>query len=202
MDTILFTESASYMYWCKISKSRFGRLLEWVGMETVMLLVEGTYYTLSKEIQGVAYIVMNNGTYGLTKGQASPTAPEGWKNSSSKGVAQNLEEDLDPIMFGLSIPGSTYLARAYAGQPAQLQRLVTGALEHSRQGHGMGYVEVLSPCVTYNDSYRDWRTRVYDIDSEENYDCTDKSSAFSRMSELRNEGRLPLGLIYRGSIHL
>ena len=101
-------------------------------------------------------------------------------------------------MFGLSIPGSTYLARAYAGQPAQLQRLVTGALEHSRQGHGMGYVEVLSPCVTYNDSYRDWRTRVYDIDSEENYDCTDKSSAFSRMSELRNEGRLPLGLIYKG----
>ena len=151
-----------------------------------------------KRNPGVAYIVMNNGTYGLTKGQASPTAPEGWQNSSSKGVAQNLEEDLDPIMFGLSIPGSTYLARAYAGQPAQLQRLVTGALEHSRQGHGMGYVEVLSPCVTYNDSYRDWRARVYDIDSEDGYDSTNKSNAFSRMSELRNEGRLPLGLIYKG----
>ena len=154
-----------------------------------------------KRNPGVAYIVMNNGTYGLTKGQASPTAPEGWKKSSSKGVAQNLEEDLDPIMFGLSIPGSTYLARAYAGQPAQLQRLVTGALEHSRQGHGMGYVEVLSPCVTYNDSYRDWRTRVYDIDSEENYECTDKSSAFSRMSELRNEGASIRAYIW-ASIHL
>ncbi len=147
---------------------------------------------------GVTYIVMNNGTYGLTKGQASPTAPEGWKNKSSKGVAQNLEEDLDPIMFGLSIPGSTFLARAYAGQPAQLQRLVTEALIHSREGKGMGFVEVLSPCVTYNDNYRDWRTRVYDIDSEEDYDSSDKTKAFIRMAELRKEGRLPLGLIFRG----
>ena len=113
---------------------------------------------------------------------------------------RNVEgiDNVDPIMFGLSIPGTTFLARAYAGQPAQLQRLVTEALTHSREGKGMGFVEVLSPCVTYNDNYRAWRTRVYDIDSEEEYDSSDKTKAFIRMAELRGEGRLPLGLIYRG----
>ena len=151
-----------------------------------------------KRNPGITYIVMNNGTYGLTKGQASPTAPEGWQNKSFKAGGRNLEEDFDPIMLGLSIPGSTYIARAYAGQPAQLKSLVVGALKHARDGKGMGYVEVLSPCVTYNDTYRDWRTSVYDVDSEEGYDPTNKAAAFVRMSELREEGRLPLGLIYEG----
>lgn len=143
-----------------------------------------------KRNPGVTYIVMNNGTYGLTKGQASPTSPTGYQD--------NVEEDLDPILLGLSIPGSTFLARGYSGQPAQLLRLTRAALEHTRAGKGMSYVEVLSPCVTYNDTYRDWRTAVYDIDAEDGYDPTNRSAAFLRMSELREQGRLPLGLVYQG----
>ena len=141
-----------------------------------------------KRNPGITYIVMANGTYGLTKGQASPIAPVGFGG--------NIEEDLDPVMMGLSIPGSTFIARAYSGEPAQLLRITKAALEHSRSGKGMSYVEVLSPCVTYNDTYRDWRTMVYDVDEESGYDPTDRGAAFVRMSELREEGRLPLGLIY------
>ncbi len=61
----------------------------------------------------------------------------------------------------------------------------------------MSYLEVLSPCVTYNDKYRDWRTSVYDVDTEEGYDPENRAQAFTRMQELRDEGRLPLGLIFR-----
>ena len=143
-----------------------------------------------KRNPGVTYIVMQNGTYGLTKGQPSPTSPVGFGG--------NIEEDFDPVMLGLSIPGSSFIARGYTGQPAQLLKLTVAALEHSEQGHGMAYLEVLSPCVTYNDTYREWRTAVHDVDEESGYDASDRAGAFARMVELRAEGRLPLGLIYRG----
>ena len=143
-----------------------------------------------KRNPGVTYIVMNNGTYGLTKGQASPTSSTGYEN--------NIEEDLDPIMLGLSIPGSTFLARGYSGQPEQLLRLTIAALGHTAAGHGMSFLEVLSPCVTYNDTYREWRTSVYDIDSDAGYDPSKRAAAIGRLAELREQKRLPVGLFYQG----
>lgn len=143
-----------------------------------------------KRNPSLTYIVMNNGTYGLTKGQASPTSPTGYQ--------QNVEENMDPVMLGLSLPGTTFLARGYAGQPAQLTRLTIAALEHAHKGRGFAYLEVLSPCVTYNDTYRAWRKDVYDIEQDADYDTGNRAAAFSRLLELREQGRLPIGLIYRG----
>ena len=143
-----------------------------------------------KRNPGITYIVMNNGTYGLTKGQASPTSTTGFRG--------NIEEDLDPVLLALSIPGSTFIARAYSGQPAQLLNLTIAALKHTAAGYGMAYLEVLSPCVTYNDTYREWRTNVYNIDDDADYDRKDRAAAFTRMIDLREQGRLPLGLIYEG----
>ena len=143
-----------------------------------------------KRNPGITYIVMNNGTYGLTKGQASPTSTAGFRG--------NIEEDLDPVLLALSIPGSTFIARAYSGQPAQLLNLTIAALKHTAAGYGMAYLEVLSPCVTYNDTYREWRTNVYNIDDDADYDRKDRAAAFTRMIDLSEQGRLPLGLIYEG----
>ena len=143
-----------------------------------------------KRNPGITYIVMNNGTYGLTKGQASPTSTTGFRG--------NIEEDLDPVLLALSIPGSTFIARGYSGQPAQLLNLTIAALKHTAAGRGMAYLEVLSPCVTYNDTYREWRTNVYNVDDDTVYDRKDRAAAFTRMTELREQGRLPLGLIYEG----
>lgn len=143
-----------------------------------------------KRNPSVTYIVMNNGTYGLTKGQASPTSPNGY--------GENVEEDIDPMLLGMSIPGSTFLARGYTGQPAQLLELTRAALEHSENGRGFAFLEVLSPCVTYNDTYREWRTDVYDVEQDSDYDSSDKVAAFTRLMELRDQGRLPIGLLYRG----
>ena len=143
-----------------------------------------------KRNPGITYIVMNNGTYGLTKGQASPTSLAGFRG--------NVEEDLDPVLLALSIPGSTFIARGYSGQPAQLLNLTIAALKHTAAGYGMAYLEVLSPCVTYNDTYREWRTNVYNIDDDADYDRKDRAATFTRMIDLREQGRLPLGLIYEG----
>ena len=143
-----------------------------------------------KRNPGITYIVMNKGTSGLTKGQASPTSMAGFRG--------NIEEDLDPVLLALSIPGSTFIARGYSGQPAQLLNLTIAALKHPAAGYGMAYLEVLSPCVTYNDTYREWRTSVYNIDDDADYDRKDRAVAFTRMIDLREQGRLPLGLIYEG----
>ena len=143
-----------------------------------------------KRNPGITYIVMNNGTYGLPKGQASPTSMAGFRG--------NIEEDLDPVLLALSIPGSTFIARGYSGQPAQLLNLTIAALKHTAAGYGMAYLEVLSPCVTYNDTYREWRTNVYNIDDDADYDRKDRAVAFARMIDLREQGRLQLGVIYEG----
>ncbi len=146
-----------------------------------------------KRNPSIAYIIMNNGTYGLTKGQPSPTSITGYRN--------NIEEDLDAVLVGISIPGTTFLARAYSGQLDQLTRLTIAALEHTQAGKGLAYLEVLSPCVTYNDTYRQWRTSVYDVDQDESYNPHDRAVAFPRLMELRRQGRLPIGLLYHGQRH-
>jgi 2-oxoglutarate ferredoxin oxidoreductase subunit beta len=136
------------------------------------------------------YLVMNNATYGLTKGQDSPTAalihPE------------HRERALDGILLGLGITASTFLARGYSGRPEQLVRLVGAALEHARSGRGFGFVEVLSPCVTYQDTYPLWESAVYDLDTAAGYDPTDRSGAFAACLRVMREGRIPIGLVYRG----
>ena len=72
-----------------------------------------------KRNPGVVYILMNNGTYGLTKGQNSPTAD----------VDGAAEQALDGIQLGLSIPGSSFIARGSSAQPEQLEALMVAAIE-------------------------------------------------------------------------
>ena len=141
-----------------------------------------------KRNPSVTYVVMNNGTYGLTKGQASPTSPTGYR--------QNVEEDFDPVLMGLSIPGASFIARGYTGQPDQLLTLMIAALRHAQNGQGFAFLEVLSPCVTYNDTYRAWRTQVYDVTQDADFNAHDKGSVFARLLELREAGKLATGLIY------
>ena len=143
-----------------------------------------------KRNPSLVYIVMNNGTYGLTKGQDSPTkdvpdwAPE--------------EDALDAIMLALSIGSSTFLARGFASAPEQLNDLTIKALEHARAGRGFAFLEVLSPCVTYNDTYPLWEAMVHNVDKDTNYDSGDRSLAFTTCMRLKNDHRIPTGLIYQG----
>ncbi|MBA6412420.1 2-oxoacid:ferredoxin oxidoreductase subunit beta [Parahaliea sp. F7430] len=92
----------------------------------------------------MVYIVMNNGCYGLTKGQDSATADEG--SASKKG---------DPNPFGaIDLPGlalqlgATFVARSFSGDKEQLVPLIKAAMSH----RGFALIDVVSPCVTFNNN--------------------------------------------------
>ena len=135
----------------------------------------------------LTYIVMSNETYGLTKGQRSPTRP------ADPG---HLDGRLDAVLMGLSISSTTFLARGYSGWSDQLSRLARQALEHARAGQGFAFLEVISPCVTYWDTYPVWDQMLVDVDADPDYDPSDRTAAFVLTSRLAAEGRLPAGLIY------
>jgi len=138
----------------------------------------------------IMYIVMNNSNYGLTKGQVSPTSPIGYHN--------NAELGLDSMLLGLSFLSTTFLARGFSGNPEQLGRLMEAAIEHTESGKGFAFLEVLSPCVTYYDTHREWRARVYNVDKDESFDPTSRAAAFQKVIELKEQGHIPIGMIFKG----
>src|SRR6188508_2932133 len=89
------------------------------------------------------YVLENNGVYGLTKGQFSASADIG--SRSKKGEA-NTQQAIDPVMLALSI-GATFVARSFSGDKEQLVPILKAALRH----RGFALVDVISPCVTFND---------------------------------------------------
>jgi len=144
-----------------------------------------------KRNANLLYVVMNNGVYGLTKGQDSPT--------KEIPVVTPEEDPLDAILLGLSIRSTTFLARAITTRSEQLNELMLKGLQHVRKGRGMAFVEVLSPCVTYNDTYPRWMNKIHDVDADPEYDCNDRGKAFFEALRLVEDSRIPIGLIYRGT---
>ncbi len=89
------------------------------------------------------YVIENNGVYGLTKGQFSASADVG---SKSKRGEANPQPPIDPVMLALNI-GATFVARSFSGDKAQLVPILKAGLQHK----GFALVDVISPCVTFND---------------------------------------------------
>ncbi len=91
----------------------------------------------------MVYLIENNGVYGLTKGQFSASADVG---SKSKRGEANRMAPIDPVMLALSI-GATFVARSFSGDKEQLVPILKAAFAH----RGLALVDVVSPCVTFND---------------------------------------------------
>jgi 2-oxoglutarate/2-oxoacid ferredoxin oxidoreductase subunit beta len=91
----------------------------------------------------MVYVIENNGVYGLTKGQLSASADIG--SAPKKGEANQLAP-IDPIMVGLAL-GATFLARSFSGDKEQLIPILKAAVAHQ----GFALIDVISPCVTFND---------------------------------------------------
>jgi len=89
------------------------------------------------------YIIENNGVYGLTKGQFSASADVG---SKSKRGEPNRMAPIDSVTLGLSL-GATFIARSFSGDKEQLVPILKAGLAH----RGFAIVDVISPCVTFND---------------------------------------------------
>ncbi len=143
-----------------------------------------------KRNPNLLYVVMNNGVYGLTKGQDSPT-----KEIPS---AAPEEDPFDAMMLGLSLRSTTFLARGITTLSEQLNDLMLRGLQHVREGRGMAFLEVLSPCVTYHDTYPDWMNKMHNLDNDPGYDKNNRGPAFARMMELLEQSRIPVGMVYNG----
>ena len=102
------------------------------------------------------YVIENNGVYGLTKGQFSASADVG---STSKKGETNVQPPIDPVLLALTL-GATFVARSFSGDKAQLVPILKAALSHN----GLALVDVISPCVTFND--HDGSTKSYKFTRE------------------------------------
>lgn len=104
----------------------------------------------------MAYLVENNGCYGLTKGQDSATADTGSKNK--KGQA-NPFETIDLVSLALQL-GASFVARSFSGDKEQLVPLMKAAIAHK----GFALIDIISPCVTFNN--HSGSTKSYDYTRE------------------------------------
>ena len=104
------------------------------------------------------YVVMNNGCYGLTKGQDSATADKG---SMAKKGQVNTFEGIDLCALAIEL-GATYVAQSFSGDKSQLIPLLKAGLAHQ----GFAFINVISPCVTFNNNVGS--TKSYDYVREHN----------------------------------
>lgn len=171
----------------------------------------------------MTYIIFDNGVYGLTKGQASPTLKLGEKTKSLP--APNTNYNVNPI--GLAVAsGFTFVARGYSYDVRHLKDLIKAAIGHK----GLAFLDVLQPCPTYNDiNTRDWyagkdlkeaaeeegrqeaaerHARIYKLE-ETGYDpvvhYSEESEVNARLGQALTKSlewgdRIPTGVFYRNEL--
>lgn len=143
----------------------------------------------AKRNPDITVIIHDNQVYGLTTGQASPTAKQGFKTKSTpQGV---VDEPINPLTLALTA-GATYIARGFAGDAPGLTQLLVDAVNHK----GFSVVDVLQPCVTFDKvhTYGWYRQRLYQLEKEQ-YVPDNKLRAFEKAFEW--EERIPVGVFYK-----
>lgn len=119
----------------------------------------GQFVHLMRRNLPVIYIIEDNGVYGLTKGQFSATADVGSKLKT--GVINDLPP-IDTCALAISL-GATFVARSFSGDKRQLHTILKAALAH----RGTVMIDVVSPCVTFNDHEGSTKSFKYMKDHEE-----------------------------------
>ncbi|MBI3620347.1 2-oxoacid:ferredoxin oxidoreductase subunit beta [Candidatus Roizmanbacteria bacterium] len=134
-------------------------------------------------------IVHDNGVYGLTTGQVSPTAQKGFKSKSTpSGI---IEKPINPLTLALA-SGATFVAQGFAGDINFTIPLIKKAIEH----RGFSLVNILQPCVTFNhvNTYQYYLQRVYKLNGD--YRADSLHVAMPAALQM-NEEKFPLGVIYQ-----
>jgi 2-oxoglutarate ferredoxin oxidoreductase subunit beta len=142
-------------------------------------------HTIRRNVN-MTYAVLDNGIYGLTKGQASPTTE--MDSKKSRGLAGAEDQPLNPVLLVLS-SGCGFVARTHAGNMPHLRAMFREAIEYP----GFAFLHVLAGCVTYQPrGYADGLLqRSYML--PEGRDVADLDAAML----LAREDRFPLGVIYK-----
>jgi len=119
----------------------------------------GQFKHVMRRNPNMLYIVENNGVYGLTKGQFSATAEKGLQ---LKKQGENPYMPVDICMEAL-VSNATFIARSFAGNPKQVKELLKAALAHN----GIAVLDIISPCVTFNNQENAFHSYTWGKDHEE-----------------------------------
>ncbi len=140
----------------------------------------------------VTLLVHNNQVYGLTKGQASPTTPQGRITKTQP--FGSLSEPLNPLALAISLDCG-FVARAFAGASGLpfLNEIIKEAIQHE----GFAIVDILQNCVSFNkvNTFHWYKERAYQL--EEEYDPFDRIEAFRRSLEWGD--KIPTGIFYKNN---
>lgn len=162
----------------------------------------------------ITYLLHDNGVYGLTKGQASPTLRFGVRTKSLS--KPNINEAVNPIALALA-SGYTFVARAYAYDLKHLKETIKRGIQHK----GLAFVDILQPCPTYNDlNTKEWyagedrkdpatgkpQSRLYKLE-ETGYDPVVRdlnSEIETKLTAIRKSqewgDRIPIGVFYQNKL--
>ena len=168
-------------------------------LNVVVVAGDGDFLSIGAEHIGpqaarnlnICAVIMDNGVYGLTKGQSSPTTQMGEITSSTP--YGKIESQLNPLELYLTL-GVTFIASGFSSQPRPLAKLITQGMEHQ----GFSIVHVQSPCTAYNDTYdllkgnaqKGIEPTLWPVPEE--HDTSDKAAA----QQLLQQGGIPVGVIY------
>jgi 2-oxoglutarate ferredoxin oxidoreductase subunit beta len=136
----------------------------------------------------VTLLVHNNQVFGLTRGQAAPTAERGFVTKMEpRGVTLPR---FNPLALAISQDAS-FVGRGYAGNGEHLTELIKAAIRNP----GFSLIDILQPCVSFDPqhTYAWYQERVYHLDR--NHDHSDKSAAYHKAEEWG--GEIPLGLFFK-----
>ena len=145
-------------------------------------------HTMRRNVD-LLYIVMDNQIYGLTTGQTSPTSRVGMKTKSMP--FGNIEAPVNPISLALAA-GATFVARGFSGEQKHLTDLIKQGIEHQ----GFSFLDVFSPCVTYNhdNTYQWFRPRVKKLEDDATYDSSNWTAAMEKSLLWAEE--IPIGKFF------
>ncbi|PBO84778.1 MAG: 2-oxoacid:ferredoxin oxidoreductase subunit beta [Thaumarchaeota archaeon] len=175
----------------------------------------GHFVAAGRRNVDMTYIIFDNGVYGLTKGQASPTLRLGEKTKSLPSA--NTNSNVNPI--GLAIAsGFTFVARGYSYDIKHLKSLIIQAVKHP----GLSFLDILQPCPTYNDlNTRDWyagadlmdeaqkrHSRIYKLEEQGfepvvHYDSeveVNEKLSQALIKSLEWGNKIPIGVFYKNEI--
>ena len=124
----------------------------------------------------MVYIIENNGVYGLTKGQYSATADIGSKKKKGE---PNKTQPIDLCALAINL-GCTFVARSFSGSKKQLGSLIKAAMSHK----GFALIDVISPCVTFNNNDESMRSYGYVKENEITLHMTDYIPHFNPIEEI------------------
>ncbi|HML49667.1 MAG TPA: thiamine pyrophosphate-dependent enzyme [Clostridia bacterium] len=135
----------------------------------------------------IAHFIHDNQVYGLTKGQASPTASEGTVTGVQVEGSQNIP--LNPVLLAIAA-GAGFVARSFSGKPDHLKEMMKRAIRFK----GYAMVDIFQPCVSFNkvNTFGWYNQRVYEL--EAGYDASNRAHAMERAMEFGD--RIPIGVLY------